>query len=215
VTFEFPHIQRLLEGTQFDTIYHEHFSYFALATASTLMSEHGLAVVDVEELETHGGSLRLHIRHQSERVRPSERVAEVEAAERAAGVFDRATYLAFGERVEAIKRASLEFLLAAKRDGKSVAGYGAPGKATTFLSYCGIGPELLAYTVDRNPYKHGRFMPGTRNPIYPVEHLAETRPDYIWILPWNLRREIAAQLAWARSWGAVFVVAIPFLQIIE
>lgn len=213
LTLEFPHVQRLLERTQFDTIYHEHFSYFALSTTAALAEQHGLMVVDVEELKTHGGSLRLHIRHRSEQARPSERVAEVEAAERAAGVFERATYLAFAERVAAIKRDSLEFLRAALRDGKSVAGYGAPGKATTFLNYCGIGTDLLPYTVDLNPYKHGMHMPGTRTPIFPVEHLAETRPDFIWILPWNLRDEISRQLVEPQRWGARFVTAIPRLQV--
>jgi 2-polyprenyl-3-methyl-5-hydroxy-6-metoxy-1,4-benzoquinol methylase len=213
LTLEFPHVQRLLERTQFDTIYHEHFSYFALSTTAALAAEHALMVVDVEELATHGGSLRVHVRHRAGNVRPSGRVAEVEAAERAAGVFDRATYLAFGERAAAIKRDSLDFLRAASRDSKSVAGYGAPGKATTFLNYCGIGTDLLPYTVDRNPYKHGLHMPGTRTPIFPIDHLAETRPDYIWILPWNLRDEIAAQLVEPRSWGARFVVAIPYLQV--
>jgi SAM-dependent methyltransferase len=215
LTLEFPHVQRLLERTQFDTIYHEHFSYFALSTTAALAAQHGLVVVDVEELGTHGGSLRVHLRHGAENVRPSERVAKVEAAERAAGVFDRATYLAFADRAATIKRDTVEFLRAARRDGKPVAGYGAPGKATTFLNYCEIGPDLLPYTVDRNPYKHGLFMPGTRTPIFPVDHLAETRPDYIWILPWNLRDEIAAQLQEPRSWGARFVVAIPSLQVTD
>ncbi len=215
LTLEFPHVQRMLERTQFDTIYHEHFSYFALSTTAALMAQHGLRVVDVEELPTHGGSLRVHIRHAAANARPSERVGEVEAAERAAKVFDRATFLAFGERAATIKRDSLDFLRAAARNGKSVAGYGAPGKATTFLNYCDIGPELLPYTVDLNPYKHGMFMPGTRTPIFPVGHLAETRPDYIWILPWNLRVEIAAQLVEPRSWGARFVVAIPRLEVID
>jgi 2-polyprenyl-3-methyl-5-hydroxy-6-metoxy-1,4-benzoquinol methylase len=213
LTLEFPHVQRLLERTQFDTIYHEHFSYFALSTTAALAEQHGLMVVDVEELGTHGGSLRVHLRHRAENVRPSQRVAALEAAERAAGVFDRATYQAFAERAAAIKRDSLDFLRTARADGKSVAGYGAPGKATTFLNYCGIGTDLLPYTVDRNPYKHGLHMPGTRTPIFPVDRLAETRPDYVWILPWNLRDEIAAQLVGPRSWGARFVVAIPHLQV--
>jgi hypothetical protein len=145
---------------------------------------------------------------------PAARVAALLDAERAGGVFDRSRWLAFAEGIKALRRDTLEFLETARRQGRSVAGYGAPGKATTFLNYCGIGPELLPYTVDRNPYKHGRFMPGTHNPIHPVERLAETRPDYIWILPWNLRDEIAAQLADARSWGAQFVVAVPRLEII-
>jgi SAM-dependent methyltransferase len=213
LTLEFPHVQRLLERTQFDTIYHEHFSYFAVATTAALLARHGLVVVDVEELATHGGSLRLHVRHRDQGVAPTTTVGALEAAEREAGVFDRATYLAFAARAAAIKQATRAFLDEARRDGKSVAGYGAPGKATTFLSYCGIGTDLLSYTVDRNPHKHGMFMPGTHTPIAPVERLAETRPDFIWILPWNLRDEIAAQLAEARSWGARFVVAIPQLEV--
>jgi SAM-dependent methyltransferase len=213
LTLEFPHVQRLLERTQFDTIYHEHFSYFALGTAADLLGRHGLEVVDVEELPTHGGSLRLHVRHRGVDT-PSPTVAAVLAAERRAGVFEEATYLAFADRAAEIRRATVDFLEAARREGRSVAGYGAPGKAATFLAYCGIGTDLLPYTVDRNVHKHGMFMPGTRTPIAPVERLAETRPDYIWILPWNLRDEIAAQLEGARSWGARFVVAIPRLEMI-
>ncbi|MFL5725667.1 MAG: methyltransferase domain-containing protein [Chloroflexota bacterium] len=214
LTLEFPHAQRLLERTQFDTIYHEHFSYFALGTTAHLMSQHGLEVVDVEELPTHGGSLRVHVRHRELGVVPTERVGAVLAAERAAGVFDRTTWNAFADRAAEIKQATVEFLETARRDGRSVAGYGAPGKAVTFLAYCGIGPDLLPYTVDRNTHKQGMFMPGTRTPIAPVERLAETRPDYIWILPWNLRDEIAAQLTDARDWGAQFVVAIPHLEVV-
>jgi SAM-dependent methyltransferase len=214
LTIEFPHVLRLLERNQFDTIYHEHFSYFALAPVGELLERHGLAIVDVEELSTHGGSLRVHVRHAGQRVEPAPRVATLLDAERAGGVFDRARWLAFARGIEALRRETLAFLETARREGRSVAGYGAPGKATTFLNYCGIGPELLPYTVDRNPYKHGRFMPGTHNPIHPVERIAETKPDYIWILPWNLRDEIAAQLADARSWGARFVVAVPRLEIL-
>jgi SAM-dependent methyltransferase len=214
LTLEFPHVQRLLERNQFDTIYHEHFSYFAVGTASDLLERHGLVVVDVEELPTHGGSLRLHARHAGGRVVQGPSVAEILKSERNAGVFDRPTYLAFADRVAAIKRATVDFLETARRDGKSIAGYGAPGKAVTFLAYCGIGTDLLPYTVDRNIHKHGMFMPGTHTPIAPVERLAETRPDYIWILPWNLRDEIAAQLADARDWGAQFVVAIPQLEVV-
>ena len=214
LTLEFPHVQRLLERTQFDTIYHEHFSYFAVGTAADLLERHGLDIVDVEELPTHGGSLRLHVRHRALGMAPTGRVDGLKLAERAAGVFDRLAYLAFAERTAEIKRATVDFLETARRDGKSVAGYGAPGKAVTFLAYCGIGTDLLPYTVDRNTHKHGMFMPGTRTPIAPVERLAETRPDFIWILPWNLRDEIAAQLSEARSWGARFVVAIPRLEVV-
>ena len=213
LTIEFPHVLRLLERNQFDTIYHEHFSYFALAPVGALLERHGLAIVDVEELPTHGGSLRVHARHREHGVERSPRAADLLAAERTGGVFDRATWLAFAETIAALRREMLAFLQTARQEGRTVAGYGAPGKATTFLNYCGIGPELLPYTVDRNPYKHGRLMPGTHNPIYPVERLAETRPDYIWILPWNLRDEIAAQLGEARSWGARFVVAVPALEV--
>jgi SAM-dependent methyltransferase len=214
LTLEFPHVLRLLERNQFDTIYHEHFSYFALAPVAELLGRHGLAVVDVEELPTHGGSLRVHARGRDDAVEPTARVAALLDAERQGGVFERATWLAFAEGIDALRRETLAFLETARREGQTVAGYGAPGKATTFLNYCGIGPDLLPFTVDRNPYKHGRLMPGTHNPIHPVERLAETRPDYIWILPWNLRDEIAAQLADARSWGARFVVAVPRLEII-
>jgi predicted TPR repeat methyltransferase len=214
LTIEFPHVLRLLERNQFDTIYHEHFSYFGLAPVGDLLARHGLAIVDVEELSTHGGSLRVHARHQAQGVEATPRVAGLLAAERAGGAFKPSTWLAFADNIAALRREVLAFLESARREGRSVAGYGAPGKATTFLNYCGIGPELLPYTVDRNPYKHGRLMPGTHNPIYPVERLAETRPNYIWILPWNLRDEIAAQLEEARSWGARFVVAIPRLEVI-
>jgi 2-polyprenyl-3-methyl-5-hydroxy-6-metoxy-1,4-benzoquinol methylase len=214
LTIEFPHVLRLLERNQFDTIYHEHFSYFAVAPVAELMGRHGLAIVDVEELPTHGGSLRVHVRHTRQGVAPSGGVAALLAAEGDGRVFDRERWLAFADGVDALRRETLAFLETARREGRSVAGYGAPGKATTFLNYCGIGPELLPYTVDRNPYKHGRLMPGTHNPIFPVERLAETRPDYLWILPWNLRDEIAAQLDYARAWGAKFVVAVPRLEVL-
>jgi len=213
LTIEFPGALRLLEQTQFDTIYHEHFSYFSLGTVAELLRRQGLAIVDVEELVTHGGSLRVHARHAARDDAPAARVAAVLAAERTGGAFDRATWLAFADRVAAMRREMVEFLETARSEGRTVAGYGAPGKATTFLNYCGIGPDLLPYTVDRNPYKQGRVMPGTHNPIHPVEHIAETRPDYIWILPWNLREEIGAQLAYAREWGAMFIVAIPALAL--
>jgi hypothetical protein len=213
LTIEFPHVRRTLEQTQFDQIYHEHYSYFALAPVAELLGRHGLAVVDVEELTTHGGSLRIHARHAAEEVTPTPRVAAILAAELERGIFERATWQGFADRIAAIRRETIRFLRSARRDGHTVVGYGAPGKATTFLNYCGIGPELLPYTVDRNPYKHGRMMPGTHNPILPVEHIAETKPEYIWILPWNLREEIGSQLSYAREWGAMFIVAIPWFSI--
>jgi SAM-dependent methyltransferase len=210
VTVEFPHLVRLLEGNQFDTIYHEHFSYFSFGTARRIFGRHGIELFDVEELATHGGSLRIYGRHRDgPGPAPSARVDELAAREAAAGMETLAPYLGFGARVERTKRRLLEFLVQAKDEGASIAGYGAPGKGNTLLNYCGIGTDFLDYTVDRNPYKHGRFTPGTHIPIHPPERLAETRPDYILILPWNLKDEIIAQLEYTRAWGASFVVPIP------
>jgi SAM-dependent methyltransferase len=214
VTVEFPHLVRLMEGNQFDTIYHEHFSYFSLRTAQRIFTRHGLLLFDVEELPTHGGSLRIYGRRAAEAgPPPSQRVLELAAREAAAGMETLDPYLGFGERVAETKRRLLEFLIQAKREGAQVAGYGAPGKGNTLLNYCGIRTDLVDYTVDRNPYKHGRFTPGTRIPIHPPERLAETRPDYILILPWNLKDEIMTQLAYARDWGARFVVPIPEVKV--
>ena len=214
LTIEVPHLLRLLAGTEFDTIYHEHFSYFSLGSIRRILAGHGLEVVDVEELPTHGGSLRVHVRHAASAiVRP--RVEALLAREQEAGLEDVATYAAFGARVAELKRSVLSFLIGLHRDGRTVAGYGAPGKANTLLNYCGIGPDLLPYTVDRNPYKHGRFTPGTRIPIHHPDRLVETRPDYIWILPWNLRREIALELSAARDWGARLFVAIPRPEVFD
>jgi len=212
-TLEFPHLERLIEGNQFDTIYHEHFSYFSLHTTREIFAAHGLEVFDVEELPTHGGSLRVHARHEGGG-EPSDRLLALAERERRAGVTDLAYYSSFRERVEETKRALLEFLISARREGKQVVGYGAPGKGNTLLNYCGIRTDFLDYTVDRNPYKHGRALPGTRIPIHPPERIAETRPDYILILPWNLREEIVGQLAYAREWGARFVVPIPKVEVI-
>jgi len=212
LTLEFPHLLRLIEGVQFDTIYHEHYSYLSLFTVGRLLREQGLVMTDVEELPTHGGSLRVHARHAAVAA-PTPRVAAVAAAEAAFGLDGPDGYAGFGPRVEAVKRALLTFLIEARDAGKTVAGYGAPGKGNTLLNYCGIRGDLLAYTVDRNPYKHDRFLPGTRIPVFAPARLAETRPDYILILPWNLRDEIAAQLAYTRDWGARFVVPIPTVEI--
>jgi SAM-dependent methyltransferase len=212
LTLEFPHLLRLFEGNQFDTIYHEHYSYFSLASAADVLGRHDLLVVDVEELPTHGGSLRLHVRHRDAGNSVSPAVERILAMEASAGLRSPATYRAFGDRIEAVKRDVLEFLIGERRAGRTVAGYGAPGKANTFLNYCGIRTDLVAYTVDRNPFKHGRFTPGTHIPIHAPERLAETRPDVIWILPWNLADEIAAQLAAACDWGPRLIVAIPELH---
>jgi SAM-dependent methyltransferase len=216
ITVEFPHLMRLIDGNQFDTIYHEHFSYFSFLAAERVFAAHGLTVFDVEELWTHGGSLRLFIRHAADHSRPpSNAVAALRAREEEAGYADPpgGPYASFEQRVRATKRNLLEFLIDARRMGKRVAGYGAPGKGNTLLNYCGIGTDFLDFTVDRNPYKHGKFLPGTHIPIHPPGQIEAARPDYILILPWNLQDEIMTQLAHARDWGARFVVPIPELAV--
>jgi SAM-dependent methyltransferase len=216
LTLEFPHLVQLIEQGQFDTIYHEHYSYLTLGTAKRILGDHGLAVFDVEELPTHGGSLRVFAAHAgSRRDAPGPRVASLLERERTGGYADLSGYLDFERRAQTVKGDLLEFLIAARRDGRSVAGYGAPGKGNTLLNYCGIGPDLLPYTVDRNPYKHGRFTPGTHIPIHSPERIAEDRPDFVLILPWNLRDEIIGQLAYIREWGGRFVVPIPALEIAD
>ena len=213
-TFEFPHLLRLIEENQFDTIYHEHFWYFSLMAAERMLAAHGLRVFDVEELWSHGGSLRLFVCHADNAAQPTlPAVGELVAREHDAGLRDLATYAAFAEKVKETKRRLLEFLIGAKRAGKSVVGYGAPGKGNTLLNYCGIRTDFLDYTVDRNPYKHGRFLPGTHIPVLPPERIAETRPDYVLILPWNLRDEVMKQMAFIRGWGGQFVVPIPEVRV--
>jgi hypothetical protein len=210
VTFEFPHLMQLFDNNQFDTIYHEHFSYFSLISAEAIFAKHGLTIFDVEELWTHGGSLRIYARPTADASRPvTKRVNELRQREEAAGYRQVETYTRFEEKVRETKRKILSLLIDAKRKGKRVAGYGAPGKGNTLLNYCGIRTDFIDFTVDRNPYKHGRFCPGTRIPIYPPSKLDEERVDYIFILPWNLKDEIVAQLAHAREWGARFIVPIP------
>ena len=214
VTVEFPHLMRLLEANLFDTIYHEHFTYFSLLTAERVFAAQGLTVVDLDEISTHGGSLRLYLEHGDRGTPASEAVESFRRREDEAGLGSIAPYDAFRDRIEETKRQLLDFLVTAKRSGKSIVGYGAPGKANTLLNYCGIRTDFVDYTVDRNPYKHGRFTPGTHIPIFPPERLAETKPDIIWILPWNLKDEIVEQLSYARGWGASFVVAVPELAVI-
>ena len=215
-TLEFPHLQRLVEGNQFDTIYHEHYSYLSFGTAEEIFRAHGLAVYDVEELPTHGGSLRIFARHKEQDAPAvSPRVAALRERERTLGMRDLAWYRGFGERVAETKRALLSFLIEAKRAGKRIAGYGAPGKGNTLLNYCGIRTDFLDYTVDRNPHKQGNYLPGTRIPIHEPERVFETRPDYLLILPWNLAGEIAAQMAGIAAWGGRFVVPIPELRVFD
>ena len=213
VTLEFPHLLRLIERRQYDTIYHEHFSYLSLLTSSHALATAGLRVLDVDELGTHGGSLRVYARPEENGGEPTERVKAVLAAEEAAGLHTVAGHEGFAAAVLKIKSDLLGFLLAAAREGRSVAGYGAPGKGNTLLNHCGIRSDLLSYTVDRSPVKQGKFLPGTHIPIYAPERLAETRPDYILVLPWNLREEISRQLNYAGSWGGKLVFPIPELQI--
>ena len=210
ITVEFPHLMKLVEENQFDTIYHEHYSYFSLLSAERIFAAHGLVLFDVEELRTHGGSLRIYARHAASSAHAAtERLDALRRREADAGLASLAYYASFGEQVRETKRKLLDFLIAARREGKSVAGYGAPGKGNTLLNYCGIRTDFVDYTVDRNPYKHGRFCPGTHIPIFPPERIAETKPDYVLILPWNLKEEIVAQLDYVRAWGGRFVVPIP------
>lgn len=208
VTFEFPHLMRLIDEVQYDTIYHEHYSYLSLITVRSVLAAHGLEVFDVEEIPTHGGSLRVFAGHDGVHT-TAPAVGELIAREERAGYLTPAPYEGFGAAVEASKRALLRYLIDQREAGRTVAAYGAPGKGNTLLNYCGIRTDLVAYAVDRNPYKHGRFTPGTHIPIHPPEHLARTRPDVILILPWNLKDEIATQLAYTREWGATLVVPVP------
>ena len=210
ITMEFPHLYRLIERNQFDTIYHEHFSYFSFSTVEKVFAAHGLVLFDVEELDTHGGSLRIFARHADNGALPvSPQVGALKRREQNEGFTRLETYSAFAEQVKETKRSILEFLIGAKRSGKTVVGYGAPGKGNTLLNYCGIRQDFIDYTVDRSPYKQGKFTPGTRIPILDPDKIRETRPDYLFILPWNLKDEIAAQMAYVRDWGGKFVVPIP------
>jgi hypothetical protein len=216
ITLEFPHLLRLMQENQFDTIYHEHFSYFSLLTIESFFASEGLTVFDVEELSTHGGSLRVFARHDDcGKHEVTDAVARILDDEKEAGLDGLPAYKAFDEQVKETKRRLLEYLIQAKDAGKTVAGYGAPGKGNTLLNYCGIGPDLLDFTVDRNPYKHGKFTPGTRIPIHPVEKLKEAKPDIVLILPWNLVDEITEQHAYIREWGGRFVVPIPTVQVVS
>jgi SAM-dependent methyltransferase len=216
ITLEFPHLMRLMAENQFDTIYHEHFSYFSFLSAQTLFAAQGLTLFDVEELPTHGGSLRIYARHAADASKPvTERAQELRRREVDAGFLRLETYAGFGEQVKETKRKLLEFLISARRAGKKVVGYGAPGKGNTLLNYCGIRTDFLDFTVDRSPYKQGKFLPGTHIPIYAPDRIREVRPDYVLILPWNFKDEIMKQMADIRSWGGSFVVPIPEAKVYE
>ena len=216
ITLEFPHLLRLMAENQFDTIYHEHYSYYSFSVVERLFRTHGLTVFDVEELPTHGGSLRVYGQHAELTSRPvGNRVGDLLAREEEAGFGKLATYLGFDEQIRETKRKFWDFAIAAKREGKQIVGYGAPAKGNTFLNYCGAGTDVLDYTVDRSPAKHGGYLPGTRIPIHTPDRIFETKPDYVLILPWNLKDEITEQMAGIREWGGRFVVAIPETTVLD
>lgn len=216
ITMEFPHLLRLMELNQFDTIYHEHFSYLSFTTVEKIFAKHGLTLFDVEELSTHGGSLRIFARHQQDESKPiSDRVVALRDTEVKKGFVTLEHYLSYQKQVDETKRNLLKFLIGAREQGKTVVGYGAPAKGNTLLNYCGVGTDFIQYTVDRSPAKNGSYLPGTRIPIYGPDKISETRPDYILILPWNLKDEIIKQMSDARSWGCKFVVPIPSVEIID
>jgi 2-polyprenyl-3-methyl-5-hydroxy-6-metoxy-1,4-benzoquinol methylase len=210
LTMEFPHLGRLLKEKQFDTIYHEHFSYFSFGTVERVFAAHGLTVLDVEELSTHGGSLRIYACHANLADRPvSKRVGDLRERERAEGGVSLDAYARFAEDVREVKRKLLEFLIARKREGKTIVAYGAAAKGNTLLNYCGIREDFIDYVVDRSPFKQGKLLPGSHIPIEAPERIRETRPDYVLVLPWNLKDEIAAQLSFVREWGGCLVVPVP------
>jgi SAM-dependent methyltransferase len=215
ITMEFPHLRRLMTENQFDTIYHEHFSYFSFYTAERVFAHHGLTIFDVDEIPTHGGSLRIHARHHENSAIPvNARVPALLSREINEDVASLSGYEGFAERVQSTKRKLLAFLIEAKRAGKQIVGYGAPGKGNTLLNYCGIRSDFLDYTVDANPYKQGKFTPGTHIAIHPPARIRETKPDYVLILPWNLKDEIIETAAYVREWGGKFVVPIPEVAVI-
>ncbi len=212
-TLEFPHLQRLVEQCQFDTIYHEHFSYFSFIAVQRVMLKHGLRIFDVEELPTHGGSLRIYVCHAGAGEPDRANVAELARREANLGYDGPDLYARFHSQVQTVKRKLLSFLIALHDDGKTIAGYGAPAKGNTLLNYCGIRADLLPYTVDRSPHKSGRFLPGSHIPIHAPDHIRETKPDYVLILPWNIQDEIIQQMADIREWGGQFVVPVPQVKV--
>jgi hypothetical protein len=213
VTIEIPHLLRLIRGNEYDTIYHEHYSYLSLLTTQRVLATAGLTVVDVEELPTHGGSLRTWSAPAESAGSPSEAVAAVLAEEQAAGLHTLEGHAGFAGSVQKVRNDLVEFLVGCSREGRRVVAYGAPGKGNTLLNHCGIKPDLVEFCVDRNPYKHGKFLPGTHIPVRPVDELARARPDFVLVMPWNLREEISSQLEYVRDWGGRLVVALPELEI--
>jgi 2-polyprenyl-3-methyl-5-hydroxy-6-metoxy-1,4-benzoquinol methylase len=218
ITFEFPHLQRLIEFNQFDTVYHEHFSYLSFLAVEKIFASHGLTLFDVEEVPTHGGSLRIFARHTDSAdalLATTNRVEAMRNQEIEFGLKKMDTYLSFGEKVKRTKRKLLNFLIEAEEAGKTVVGYGAAAKGVTLLNYCGVGNDFIDYVTDKSPYKQGHYMPGVRIPIYGPEMIFETKPDYVLILPWNLKKEISAELSAIRDWGGKFVVAIPEVTVLD
>jgi len=215
ITMEFPHLLRLMRENQFDTIYHEHFSYFSYTTVETVFGSHGLTLFDVEEIPTHGGSLRIYAKHAGDSNKEqTPRISELRAREYNAGLTNLESYCGFAEQVRECKRALLDFLIRAKRAGKRIVGYGAPAKGNTLLNYCGIRRDFVDYTVDISPHKQGLFLPGTHIPVYHPDRIRDTRPDYVLILPWNLKGEIERQMGYIREWGGRFVVPIPTVEVV-
>lgn len=216
ITMEFPHLLRLMEQNQFDTIYHEHFSYFSFLTAELIFARHGLVLFDVEELQTHGGSLRIYACHLGNSSKPvSPLVDNLKQREIRAGLSTLDAYFAFAEKIREVKRSLLMFLIQVRREGKSIVGYGAPAKGNTLLNYCGIRADFIDFTVDRSPHKQGKFLPGTHIPILHPDKIRERKPDYLLILPWNLKDEITQQMAFIQEWGGKFVVPIPSVEVIS
>ena len=215
ITMEFPHLLRLMRENQFDTIYHEHFSYFSFLTVERIFAAHQLRIFDVEQISTHGGSLRIYATHAENKAQPvHERVTQLRQEEIQAGLDSLQAYHDFAEQVRRTKRRLLEFLIDAKQSGKTIVGYGAPAKGNTLLNYCGIRSDFVDFTVDLSPHKQGRFLPGTHIPVFHPDRVSESKPDYLLILPWNLKEEIIGQMAHIRTWGGRFVVPIPEVQVI-
>ncbi len=216
ITLEFPHLLKLIQGNQFDTIYHEHFSYFSLLAVERVFTNHGMQIFDVDQLPTHGGSLRIYVRHADHQDAPvADAVQSLRDLESEAGLADLATYAAFADQVESTKRSLLKFLTDAKQDGLSVAAYGAPAKGNTLLNYCGIRRDFIGFTVDRSPAKQGHYLPGTHIPVFAPEKIRESKPDFLVILPWNIKDEIIGKMSHIREWGGKFVIPIPSVEILS
>ena len=216
ITLEFPHLLKLIQGNQFDTIYHEHFSYFSLLAVERVFANHGMQIFDVDQLPTHGGSLRIYVRHADHQDAPvTDAVQSLRDLESESGLADLATYAAFADQVESTKRSLLKFLTDAKQDGLSVAAYGAPAKGNTLLNYCGIRRDFIDFTVDRSPAKQGHYLPGTHIPVFAPEKIRESKPDFLVILPWNIKDEIIGKMSHIREWGGKFVIPIPSVEILS